>query len=517
MEVAVESGSSCAPNVGGWIIQRQRLANRAKIAAGVEQPMEPSHIPHPVIAAAFLLVSVVPCLGDDVDSANKPRPTAYALCGNDGAKLPGCKDGSFDRLGQEVDAAIKAALAEAPPMTAPILMRDQFSFREMIGAVIDDATAGDDDQLEGQKRALDNVVATLQQRIATLHAIAQGFGRTGVAGRWANAFGTVEIAPVENHRYRIVLSGKASYGGSADSLQQICNADAAVYLGADGWLSGKVAANQDTTGAQAPALEAAVLKIRRQADSLRVVAADEVLNKDNDADFNCRGVNQLTGNFFAIGTTPAANGQPGPFVAPTFDCAHPATESDEEICADPDLAANDLRLNQAWKRLLPRLDAATRRLLTEDQRAWAKSQAERYSSMLHPAWAKQTNFVHWTALAHGNLAQLQRERIAMLEGYDENRRGYEGGWRGYNATLSVTRQKNGKLNADGNKWFEGDYKGGCDYEFKGTVDGDVFHPDDKSKNPDTMERDHGTLIVNRTDDVWAKRRPNSDSIDPDVD
>ena len=173
-----------------------------------------------------------------------------------------------------------------------------------------------------------------------------------------------------------MLSGKASYGGSADNLQQKCNTDAVVHLGANGWLSGKVAGSRDTSGAQASALEAALLKIRRQGDSLRVLAGDEVLNKDNDADFNCRGVNQLTGNYFAIGTTPAANGHSAPFDAPTFDCAHPATESDEEICADPDLAANDVRLNNAWKRLLPRLDAATRRLLTEDQRAWAKSQPE---------------------------------------------------------------------------------------------------------------------------------------------
>lgn len=478
--------------------------------------MEPWHTPYPVIAAALLLASVAPCLGDDVDSANKPRPTAYALCGNDGARLPACKDGSFDRLGQEVDAAVKAALAKAQPTTIPILMRDQFWFREMVGAVTDDATGGGDDQPEVQKRTSDNVVATLHQRTATLHAIAQGFGRTGVAGRWANAFGTVEITAVEHDGYRIVLSGKASYGGSADNLQQTCNADAVVHLGANGWLSGKVAGRRDPSGAETPALEAALLKIRRQGDSLRVLAGDEVLNRDNDADFNCRGANQLTGNYFAIGTTAAANGHSAPFVAPTFDCAHPATESDEEICADPGLAANDVKLNEAWKRLLPRLDAATRRLLTDDQRAWAKSQPERYLSMLHPAWAKQTNFVHWTALAHGNLAQLQRERIAMLEGYDENRRGYEGEWRSYNANLSVTREKNGKLRVDGNKWFEGDYKGGCDYEFKGTADGDVFHPDDKSKNPDTMERDHGTLIVNRADDEWAKRRLNSDS-KPDTD
>ena len=114
----------------------------ARISAVVEQSMEPWHTPYPVIAAALLLASVAPCLGDDIDSASKPRPTAYALCANDVARLPACKDGSFHRLEQEVDAAVKAALAKAPPTTVPILMRDQFWFREMIGAVIDDAAGG---------------------------------------------------------------------------------------------------------------------------------------------------------------------------------------------------------------------------------------------------------------------------------------------------------------------------------------------------------------------------------------
>ena len=333
------------------------------------------------------------------------------------------------------------------------------------------------------------------------------------SGRWASAFGTVEITLAGHDAFNVVLSSKASYGGSEDYLRQSCKASVVVRLGADGWLSGKVAASGNSAGAQTPRREAALLKIRRQGDSLRVLAGDDVLNKDNDMDFDCRGANQLTANYFAIGTTPAANGRsaPAPFVAPTFDCVHPATESDEEICADPGLAANDVRINKAWKQLLPRLDAVTRRLLTEDQRAWAKSQPERYTSMLHPAWAKQTNFVHWTALARANLAQLQRERIVMLENYDEKRRGYEGEWWGYNAILSVTRDKDSKLSADGNKWFEGDYKGGCDYSFKGEADGNTFHPDDKSKNPDTMERDHGSLIVNRPDDESAKERDKLDT------
>ena len=114
--------------------------------------------------------------------------------------------------------------------------------------------------------------------------------------------------------------------------------------------------------------------------------------------------------------------------------------------------------------------------------------------------AKLSYFAHWTAAARDSLAQLQRIRIAMLEGFDEKRRGFEGEWSSYNATLSVTRDTDGKLQVDGNKWFEDDYKGGCDYDFKGKAVGDVFKPDDTSKNPDSIVRDHATLIVNPTDD-----------------
>lgn len=106
----------------------------------------------------------------------------------------------------------------------------------------------------------------------------------------------------------------------------------------------------------------------------------------------------------------------------------------------------------------------------------------------------------------------------MLEGFDEKRRGFEGNWLSYNATLSVTRDPDGKLHADGNKWFEDDYKGGCDYDFKGNAVGDVFKPDDTSKNPDSMAREHATLIVNPTDDDAAKHRFKPDgTLDPKAD
>jgi hypothetical protein len=40
----------------------------------------------------------------------------------------------------------------------------------------------------------------------------------------------------------------------------------------------------------------------------------------------------------------------------------------------------------------------------------------------------------------------------------------------------------------------------------GKVVNGVFCSDEKSKNPDTLERDHATLVVNRLDDAFAKKR-----------
>ena len=63
------------------------------------------------------------------------------------------------------------------------------------------------------------------------------------------------------------------------------------------------------------------------------------------------------------------------------------------------------------------------------------------------------------------------------------------------------------VTAKGWKWDQGDWKAGCDYEISGRlVDGGAFRSSDGRKNPDTLERDHATLIVNRQDDVFAKKR-----------
>ncbi len=41
----------------------------------------------------------------------------------------------------------------------------------------------------------------------------------------------------------------------------------------------------------------------------------------------------------------------------------------------------------------------------------------------------------------------------------------------------------------------------------------AFRSDEERKNPDTLERDHAMLIVNRMDDAFAKKRHGADGED----
>src|SRR5262249_15270316 len=141
------------------------------------------------------------------------------------------------------------------------------------------------------------------------------------------------------------------------------------------------------------------VKMRRQGETLRVVAFDASGNDDVDLEpLGCGGPDQLTGSYFAVGmsgaSVPAARAPA--FVAPSFDCSRVATAVEEEICSDPELAENDGMLNRAWKQLLPRLDNVTRRALTVDQRGYVRSQADQYPEFLHPAWDKRLSHVHFT-------------------------------------------------------------------------------------------------------------------------
>ncbi len=471
--------------------------------------MSASHRLAALALAGLLLAPVTARATDDGVSAVSSGPTLLALCDGEEAPLKPdtCKEANLDALPGQIEKELRPALARAPVNARPLLKRDQVWFNEMIVSAAEYVMeSGADDEREA-------FVTKLRQRIATLQEIAAGFGRAGIAGRWVNAFGNLALTPADGGAYRIAIDINTVYG-TDDNLKRTCRASALLSAAPDGWLRGRIVA--DGTPASGAANDAAastsakwpLLRIRRQGETLRAVVTD---NRDyNDPKIpGCDFTGQITASYFAGGKADAqaaSGAADAVFVAPSFDCAHPSTATDEEICADPALADNDRRLNRAWKALLPRLDPTTRRALIEDQRGYVHAQAAQHIEFLHPAWNKTSYEIHFTENARYEVDRMQRERIALLEGFDENRGGFEGVWLAHNAILKVTAAADGSLEAKGWKWDQGDWKAGCDYEMTGKVVGGAFRSDDKGTNPDTLERDRATLIVNRKDDYFAERR-----------
>ena len=444
---------------------------------------------------------------DDFLRASSSAPTTITLCGDNGdatSKTAACKKAGTDRLVAQIDKAFDAALGKMPANVKPLLKRDQAWFNEMIIDAAGVLTDADADEL---KQAF---AETLRRRAAALEAIASG--RPGIAGTWVNAFGSITLTPADSGAYRLAADLRGDYGGDR---RRTCQLTADLKPAGGGWLAGPVVTEADTSSNKAKTDAAAApakppsLKLRRQGETLRIVGTidDEGWDGFND----CSSMWQVTGSYFAAGKDAASDKADTTFVTPTFDCTKPETATDEEICADPDLAGNDQRLNRAWKALQPRLDEATRRALIDDQRNWVKSQTEQYPEFLHPAWNKQSSQVHFTVDARDHVDGLQRERLALLEGFDDKRSGLAGVWLAYNAVIKVTADGYGAVTAKGWKWDQGDWKAGCDYEMTGKITGGAFRSDERRKNPDTLERDHAMLIVNRQDDVFAKKRTDQDS------
>jgi uncharacterized protein YecT (DUF1311 family) len=475
-----------------------------------------------ILAVLVLFAPAAAQAMDDYLRAKSSGPTEIVLCGEvngDGSrvKTAACKEAGYDKLVADIDAAFNATLARTPAIVQPLLKRDQAWFNEMILEAADTVQEVDEAELR------QNFVATLRQRVAVLNDMASGFGRAGLAGKWSNAFGSLTLTPGENGSYRFAADLNAYYGSDK---HRRCKLGATLAPETGGWLGGAIilpaekpaspndagsAAATETTPSKPP-----TIKLRRQGETLRVVMVshDDQWGKAWD---DCDYVWQFTASYFASGKTDATDKADTAFVTPTFDCLRPETGTDEEICADPDLAANDQRLNRAWKALLPRLDDATRRALMDDQRHWVHSQAEEFPEFLHPAWEKETSEMHFTANARDQVDGLQRERIALLEGFDDKRVGLAGIWLAHNAVIRITVDKDGKITANGWKWDQGDWKAGCDYEMTGKLVGGVFRSDEQRKNPDTLERDHAMLIVNRLDDVFAKKRNSDKGVADDAD
>lgn len=467
------------------------------------------------LALATILLTPASRAADNDNAPLSNAPTLSSLCGKaaEGAPIAAdiCKKRGYDSLVTQLDQAIQAASAKAPAIVRPLLRRDQAFFYEMITTAAEELPGSDDPAM---RKAFEDM---LHERITLLPQIADGFGRSGVLGKWVDAFGGLTVTPAEGGSYRVTIATDSIYG-TEDEHQWHCQASALLKPDAGGWLAGPLLPEPDAAAkhpdasdlkdAEGKPSRPPSIKLRRQGETLRVVAG---LPDDSAYSLtlipHCPRAEQITGSFFASGKQDAAatDKAEAAFTAPSFDCTHPATASDEEICSDPELADNDQRLNRAWKALLPRLDDATRRALTDDQRRWVQAQTKQYPLSLHPGPDKTTYDMHHLAGGRDGVSMLQRARIALLEGFDENRKGLAGTWFSYTAIIKVTVAENGDLEAKGWKWDQEDWKGGCEYDMSGTAKGNSFRSDD-AKNPDTLERDHATLVVNRRDDEFAKKR-----------
>ena len=82
----------------------------------------------------------------------------------------------------------------------------------------------------------------------------------------------------------------------------------------------------------------------------------------------------------------------------------------------------------------------------QGSRDWIKAQAGQYPEWLHPAWEKTTSFMHFTSTARSKMNAMQRERVALLEGFDESRNGLAGVWLSSTAILNVTPRDDGGVN-----------------------------------------------------------------------
>ncbi|MGY4158377.1 uncharacterized protein YecT (DUF1311 family) [Bradyrhizobium sp. USDA 4461] len=465
------------------------------------------------VAAIAVLASGPSAAMDDDLRASSSAPTAIRLCGNSGddrIKTADCKKAGYDRLVAQIDKAFDAAIGKLPANVRPLLKRDQAWFNEMIIDAAEVLTDANEDEL---KQAF---AEALRRRAAALNGIASG--RPGLSGTWVNAFGSITLTPADNGAYRLAADLRGDYGGDR---KRSCKLTAALKPSGTGWLAGPAVIEADAsadkakTDATAAPAKPPSLKLRRQGETLRIVGSID--DEDWDGLNDCSSMWQITGSYFAAGKDNAFDKADTAFVAPTFDCTRPESATDEEICADPDLADNDQRLNRAWKALQPRLDDATRRALIDDQRNWVKSQAAQYPEFLHPAWNKQSSQVHFTVDARDHVNGLQRERLALLEGFDDKRSGLDGIWLAYNAIIKVSTDKDGTMKAEGWKWDQGDWKAGCDYEMTGKMVGGAFRSDEPRKNPDTLERDHAMLIVNRQDDAFASKRTGKDGTEDSAD
>src|SRR5262249_56812266 len=138
-----------------------------------------------------------------------------------------------------------------------------------------------------------------------------------------------------------------------------------------------------------------------------------------------------------------------------------------------DRARNDVEIARVWRETLRRLAPALAAHLRSDQKAWLKENVIAFDTYLHPSWDKQAYYIHQTGGARAELERRQNERLAMLNGLDENRQGFVGLWGGHNGIGGIfpaEGQKDGTPAAHGGKGGAGDSKSHCEISGDGKAE-----------------------------------------------
>ena len=258
-----------------------------------------------VLAVATACLAPLPASAlDEYVRAYSLQPTELGLCGKDGALVASgeCKKTNYDTLNKRTEKSLQALLAKAPANIRPLLKRDQTWFNEMMLNAVESQFEDDE--------ARDSFVAMLRERAATLDRLSQGFGRPGVAGRWTNTFGSIDVKPADGG-YRVVIETRAVYGSGSDRRRE-CKVSAEVKQATGAWLTGIILPDPDAKPAKGDADKSepqkpVSIKLRRQGETLRVVIGDpEWFDEDRP---NCQYMWQITGSYFGDGKDATASRQ----------------------------------------------------------------------------------------------------------------------------------------------------------------------------------------------------------------
>jgi len=415
-----------------------------------------------------------------------PRAEAAAFRCSDPIPDGACSDRELRGLDHAVDLEFDAIIEHAEPLTKLLLRRDQAWFVEIV-------TRGFMRKYDGPRDPQRlRLIDTLTRRLVMLNQIGLKPIAASPAGTWGNALALITVRQAGGDALQVTLSAKLAYEERDDTLT--CDLAGTFKKDGSGWFAGDfVAPDAADARARAPA------RLRLQGNTLRIVHTDDA---DTDAEQRvCGGLEIITGSYFSLhpDARAATFALAARTVSPSFKCAIAENSDEEEICADPELAARDAKLARVYAENLRRLEPRLAAQLRADQRGWTKDNPTAYDSSLHPAAAKDTSSLHHTDLAREELRLRLDERLAMLANLDEKRQGVVGFWEAYNAALTIAPAKDktdGTMTATGYKWETGVYKTRCDFVSDGRIEGGLFKA--KEAFP-TLTRDGAMLIISAED------------------